>query len=143
MPDPTNLYPPPPSQPPNALLGDPAKLVGLASELQRMQILQQQAPALAQQPQANLDLTRANIGSVLQEQQAAAQKRVAAGLGSMIPDGAKADDVHSCSLFRTIESRFGDALPRNGQCGIRCYSESPQGHQIRRKLVAELCTIAG
>lgn len=99
MPDPTNLYPPPPSQPPNALVGDPAKLVGLASELQRKQILQQQAPALAQQPQANLDLTRANIGSVLQEQQAAAQKRVAAGLGSMIPDGAKADDVHSAVAY--------------------------------------------
>jgi hypothetical protein len=95
----SGLYPQAPQPQQNALTGDPARLIGLASEVQRMQLLRAQMPALAQQPAANLANTQlANVTARMQ-QQADAQRRVAAGLGSMIPDGAKEDDVHSAVTY--------------------------------------------
>ena len=126
MADISALYPQPPAapQPQQGLLsGDPLRLVGMLGELQKIQLLRQQMPALAQQPAANLQGTNlvnantalANVTARL-AQQADAQHRVAAGLGAMIPAGASPDDVHSATAYFArsnpdIARQFPDMIP--------------------------------
>lgn len=118
MPDVSGLYPQPPQQQPqgSSLLSNPAQAVGIMNGLQEYGIRNQQAPALVQQPQAQLDQVRTAIQTARQIQQAEAQHRVAAGLGAMIPDGAKSDDVHSAAAYFArsnpdITSQYPDMIP--------------------------------
>ena len=126
MPDVSSLYPQPPAAPApqqGLLSGDPLRLVGMLGELQRIQLLRQQMPALAQQPAATLQGTNlVNANTALANttarlaQQADAQHRVAAGLGAMIPAGASPDDVHSATAYFArsnpdIARQFPDMIP--------------------------------
>jgi hypothetical protein len=110
-PDASGLYPAPPSQsqqPQNILSGDPLRLVGTLGELQRLKILQEQAPALGQIPGAQLSNTQlANKQAQLDLQNARRNAFGAALYGSLAgrmatPDAKSgrvkpltADDVHN------------------------------------------------
>lgn len=67
--------------------------------LQDYRIKQQQSDALSQIPAAQLQQVQTAIQTAKMAQQAEAQKRVAGGLGAMIPDGAKRDDVLSAATL--------------------------------------------
>lgn len=114
----TSLYPQAP-QPPaqNALLGDPTRLIGMASDVQKLQLLQQQTPALAQIPGQQLqNLQLANTANIMQ-QQATARQLVASELGNGLlgVDSPTADDVHNLTAYIArshpeVATRFPDIL---------------------------------
>ena len=147
MPDVGSLYPQPPQQQPqgSSLLSNPAQAIGIMQGLQNLQIQSQQAPALVQQPQAQLDQVRTAITTARQAQQADAQHRVAAGLGAMIPDGAKPDVVHSAAayLLRLLKSRYYIAIPGHDPSCCRFDFATSEGHHGRQKYLAELGAVAG
>ncbi len=58
MPDVSGLYPQPPQPGQGFLTGDPSRTIGALEGMQRLQILQQQAPALEQQSAATLQGTQ-------------------------------------------------------------------------------------
>jgi hypothetical protein len=119
MPDVSSLYPQPPAPPQpqqNALTGDPLRMIGALGQLQYYQIRRQQAPALEQQPAAALANTQLANTTARMAQQADAQRRVAGGLGAMIPDNATKDDVLSATAYFArsnpdIATQYPDMIP--------------------------------
>lgn len=97
MPDLSSLYPAPPQQQPGLLSGNPQQLVGTLGELQRIGIVGQQAPALAQQPAATLQNTNIANQTAQIEQQEAARKIVWGAVGNSLNgmDNPSPDDVHN------------------------------------------------
>lgn len=92
MADISSLYPAPPPQSQNALLSDPAKVIGIASGLQDYRLKQQQFDALAQQPQAALE--GQNISNrTNQNKQNEEASQIAAHYYGTLPDNASKDDV--------------------------------------------------
>src|SRR5579872_5292559 len=71
----SSLYPQPPQQNnTNALINDPARVIGLMSGLQDFRLKQQQFDALSRQPQATLDNTNIANQTAMMQQQAAASR---------------------------------------------------------------------
>ena len=96
----SSLYPQPNQQQPNALLSDPAKLVGMLNQLQDYQIRQQQAPALAQIPAAQLQgQNTANQTALIQQRDFLRKGFTTAVVNSLAAKAAtqslKEDDVHN------------------------------------------------
>jgi hypothetical protein len=111
-------YPVAPQQQQNALLSDPSRLIGMVSEAQKLQLLQQQMPALAQQPAANLANTQTQTAGARLEQQSAAQRRVVSGMGAILQgiDKPTRDDVHSAAAYYArsnpdIAVQYPDLIP--------------------------------
>jgi hypothetical protein len=106
----------PPQQ--NALISNPAAAIGVLGELQKLNILRQQAPALGQIPAATLANTNLANTTARLEQQAGAQKRVAAGMGALLQGipNPTSDDVHSATAYFArsnpdIATQFPDMIP--------------------------------
>lgn len=97
MPDLSGLYPQPPQQNQSLLSGNPQQLIGTLGELQRIGILNQQAPALMQEPAANLQNTQIANQTAQIQQQEAARKLVWGALGNGINGmgNPSPDDVHN------------------------------------------------
>ena len=98
MADLSSLYPQPAAaQPPNALLSDPAKAIGILSGLQDYRIKQQQADALGQIPAAQL--TGQNIqNQTAQMGQNETATQIAAHYFGTLPDNATSDDVYRMKM---------------------------------------------
>jgi hypothetical protein len=98
MADLSSLYPQPPAaQPPNALLSDPAKAIGILSGLQDYRIKQQQADALGHIPAALL--AGQNISNqTAQMGQNETATQIAAHYFGTLPDNATPDDVYRMKM---------------------------------------------
>lgn len=98
MPDPTSLYPQPAQ---NALTGNPAQLIDTVGRLQNLNILMQQAPALAQQPAATLHGTL--IANQQQQLALDTTKRqmIAGALSSQLfgKSNISPEDVHNATAY--------------------------------------------
>lgn len=100
MPGLEGLYPAPPQQNSGILSGNPAQTIGMLGELQRIGIVGQQAPSLAQQPAAALaGQNIANQTAQLQQQEAA-RKMVWGAFGNGLNgmDNPSPEDVHNLTV---------------------------------------------
>jgi hypothetical protein len=99
MADLSSLFPQP-QQNQGALSGDPSKTVGLITDLQRAQILNEQAPALGQIPAATLLGQQIGNQTAQIQQQDAARKVVWGALGNSIAGlpNPQEDDVHNAII---------------------------------------------
>ena len=115
MPDISQLYPQPPQQAQGALSGNPLQMLDAMSRIQQYQLTQQQFPALAQQPAANLQNTQIANQTAIMQQQAAARQAVHGYIGNALSgiDKPTADDVRSAVVnasraFPQIATQYPD-----------------------------------
>jgi hypothetical protein len=128
---PAPAYPSYPSYQPaqnsgNALINDPAKVIGLVSTLQDYRLKQQQFNALAQQPQATLDRTNIDNQTAMMGQQAAASKAVAGLIGGYLAGipNPTADDVRGAKALAArslpnIATQYPDIITAVGDVPLQ------------------------
>lgn len=90
------LYPQPNQNQPQGLASNPLALIPALNQLQQYQILQQQAPALGQQPAANLQATQTSIQNARMQMQADVLQRARQAFGTKF--GARKDPISETEL---------------------------------------------
>jgi hypothetical protein len=123
-----SLYPQPPQQNnnSNALLNDPAKVIGLMRGIQDYRLKQQQFDALSQQPQATLDNTNIANQTAMMQQQAAASRATSSLIGSYLAGNPNptADDVRDAKAFAArslpnVATQYPDMIPAAGDVVLK------------------------